>query len=97
MEKIVWETPEEINYNLALRLRKIRERRGISKKELSKISCVSYKTIKRFENTGQISLLMLTKIATALNLSDEINCLFTQVPYNNIEEVIRETKNMPQG
>ena len=49
-------------------------------------------SIKRFETTGQISLLSLTKLAMALELADELRDLFTQVPYRNIQEVINESK-----
>ena len=56
------------------------------------MSGVSYGSIKRFEATGQISLLSLTKIAIALDLAEELRELFTQVPYKNIEEVIRESR-----
>lgn len=56
------------------------------------MSGVSYGSIKRFETTGQISLLSLTKLAMALELADELRDLFTQVPYRNIQEVINESK-----
>ena len=52
----------------------------------------SFGSVKRFERTGQISLLSLTKIATALGCADEIRHLFEAVPYGSIEEVIRERK-----
>lgn len=45
------------------------------------MSSVSYGSIKRFETTGQISLLSLTKIATALGVS-----------YQDIQAVINERK-----
>lgn len=47
---------------------------------------------KRFETTGQISLLSLTKLSIALGCSNEIRELFTEVPYLSIEEVIRGNK-----
>lgn len=47
---------------------------------------------KRFETTGQISLISLTKIAMALDIADELRSLFLQVPYRNIQEVLNETK-----
>ena len=56
------------------------------------MSGVSYGSIKRFESTGQISLLSLTKIAMALDMADELRSIFTQVPNRNIEEVINETR-----
>ena len=61
-----WETAEEINLKLAKRVRTIRKRRKLSQELLSIKSGVSYGSIKRFENTGNISLLSLTKIAIAL-------------------------------
>ena len=54
------------------------------------MSGVSYGSVKRFETSGQISLLSLTKIAMALDLTDELRDLFTQAPYRSIEEVIHE-------
>lgn len=56
------------------------------------MSGVSYDSIKRFESTGQISLLSLIKIATALGMAEKLRQLFMQVPYRNIEEVINEAK-----
>ena len=72
MEQFIWETPEELDQKLAQRVRKIRKRRSITQEKLASISGVSYGSIKRFETTGQISLLSLTKIAIALDLADEL-------------------------
>lgn len=92
MRGLVWETPEEINEALAKRVRNIRRRRKISQKQLSVMSGVSYGSIKRFETTGQISLLSLTRITQALGEADEIRNLFTDVPYLTIEEAVRESE-----
>lgn len=92
MEQFIWETPEELDRKLAQRVRKIRKRRSITQEKLASISGVSYGSIKRFETTGQISLLSLTKIAIALDLADELRNIFTQVPYKDIQEVINETR-----
>lgn len=92
MNELLWETAEEINLDLAKRVRNIRRRRDISQEALSKMSGVSYGSIKRFETTGNISLVSLTKIAMALDMIDEIKSLFTRVAYRSIEEVINETK-----
>ena len=56
------------------------------------MSGVSYGSIKRFEASGQISLISLTKIAMALEIADELRNIFTQVPYKDIQEVINETR-----
>ena len=92
MEQFIWETPEELDQKLAQRVRKIRKRRSITQEKLASISGVSYGSIKRFETTGPISLLSLTKIAIALDLADELRNIFTQVPYKDIQEVINETR-----
>lgn len=88
----VWETPEEIDLALAKRLAGIRKRRGLSQEALSEKSNVSFGSIKRFETSGQISLISLTRLAVALDCVDELKNLFTQVKYNSIEEVIRERR-----
>ena len=92
MEQFVWETAEELDQKLAQRIRNIRRRRSISQAKLAEMSGVSYGSIKRFETSGQISLISLTKIAIALDLADELRILFTQAPYKDIQEVINERR-----
>ena len=92
MDSYQWKTAEEMNMELASKVRGIRKRRKISQEELSKKSGVSFGSIKRFESTGMISLLSLTKLAIALGCSDEITTLFDSVGYSSIEEVITESK-----
>ena len=83
---------EELDLKLAQRVRNIRKRRSISQEKLASMSGVSYGSVKRFESTGQISLLSLTKIAMALDIADELRNIFSQVPYRDIKEVINETR-----
>ena len=93
MAEFIWETPSEINQELAKRVKRIRRRKKITQKELSERSNVSYGSLKKFEQTGEISLLSLTKIAMELDVVNEIQNLFTKVPYGSIEEVLNESKN----
>ena len=97
MNEYVWETCEELDKKIADRVRLIRKRRSISQEKLSKISNVSLGSIKRFETTGQISLLSLTKLAMALGMADELRDLFSQVPYQDIQEVINENRERTGG
>ena len=90
MRKYIWETPEEINLIVASNVKNIRKRKGISQQKLSELTGVSYGSIKRFEMTGNISLLSLTKIAIELDAVNDIKSLFTSVVYQSIEEVINE-------
>lgn len=92
MKGFIWETAEELDLKLAQRVRNIRKRRSISQEKLASMSGVSYGSVKRFESTGQISLLSLTKIAMALDIADELRNIFSQVPYRDIKEVINETR-----
>lgn len=92
MSQYVWETAEEMDAALAKRIRGIRKRRRLTQQDLSERSGVSLGTLKRFETTGQISLLSLTKLAIALGCENEIRSLFDNVVYESIEEVIDESK-----
>ena len=83
-------TPKEINQLIAERIRKIRRRRKISQKRLSEKSGVSLGSVKRFESSGEISLISLTKIAVALELEGELERLFEDAPYLSIEEIMNE-------
>ena len=92
MTDFIWETAEELDLKLTQRVRNIRKRRSISQEKLASMSGVSYGSVKRFESTGQISLLSLTKIAMALDVADELRNIFSEVPYRDIQEVINETR-----
>lgn len=94
MEAVVWETAEELDKKIADRVRLIRKRRAVSQQRLAEMSNsnVSYGSIKRFEATGQISLMSLTKIAMALGIEEDLRGIFTDIPYKNIREVINESR-----
>ena len=80
-------TPLEINMGIAKRVRALRKRRKISQAKMSELSGVSLGSLKRFESTGEIYLLSLTKIAIALGVQSELKGLFADVPFFTIEEV----------
>ena len=92
LKKYTWETSDEIIMQVAENVRKMRKRLKISQQDLSRMSGVSYGSVKRFESTGNISLISLTKIAAALDATDEIKKLFTDIPYKSIQEVINEQR-----
>lgn len=83
-------TPTEIERIIADRVRHIRKRRKLSQKKLSEKSGVSLGSVKRFEQSGEISLLSLIKIAIALDIQQDLEQLFKDVPLLSIEELIRE-------
>ncbi len=84
--------PKEIQTNIALRIRDIRKRRRLSQQSLAEKSGVSLGSVKRFENTGEISLKSLIKIAIALEIDDELSELFAEVSFLSIEEIINGQK-----
>ena len=90
MQEYIWQTPSEIDMELAKRIKKIRKRQKVTQRELAERCNVKYGTLKKFEQTGEISLKALTKIAYELGVVNEIKNLFTKNTYNNIEEVINE-------
>lgn len=81
-------TPNEINSLIAARIRGLRKRKKLSQLQLSEKSGVSLGSLKRFENSGEISLSSLAKLAIALNCEHELEGLFQQIPFTSIQEVI---------
>lgn len=90
MEEYLWEPPSDIDRDIAKRIKSIRKRRKITQKQLAGRSNVSYASLKKFEQTGEISLISLTKIAMELGLAGELKSLFTQPVYLSIEEVVND-------
>lgn len=80
----------EINNDIAQKIVRLRKRKKITQKQLAARSGVSLGSLKRFEQSGEISLQSLTKIAIALDVENELEDLFNNVPFTSIEEVINE-------
>jgi transcriptional regulator with XRE-family HTH domain len=78
----------EINIDIAGRMVRLRKRKKITQKELASRSGVSLGSLKRFEQSGEISLQSFTKLAIALEVEGELESLFCDVPFGSIEEVI---------
>lgn len=83
-----FKTPNEIQLEIAKNVREKRKKLKLTQEEFAKKSGVSFGSIKRFENTGEISLFSLVKIALVLNCEDEFLNLFKQKQYDSIEEII---------
>ncbi len=90
MINLYQKTWSEINNEIAGKIIRLRKRKKISQKELALRSGVSLGSVKRFEQSGEISLQSLSKIAIALGVEDELLNLFDDVPFASIEEVINE-------
>ena len=90
MINLYQKTRTEINNNIAQKIVRLRKRKKITQKQLAARSGVSLGSLKRFEQSGEISLQSLTKIAIALDVENELEDLFNNVPFASIEEVINE-------
>ena len=90
MINLYQKTWTEINNNIAQKIERLRKRKKITQKQLAARSGVSLGSLKRFEQSGEISLQSLTKIAIALDVENELEDLFNNVPFASIEEVINE-------
>ena len=71
------------------RFKDVRLSRNISQEALSEQSGVTLATLRRFEQTGEISLKHLVNLAIALNRAGDFSELFRQMPPTDLfsEEV----------
>ena len=90
MINLYQKTWTEINNDIAQKIVRLRKRKKITQKQLAARSGVSLGSLKRFEQSGEISLQSLTKIAIALDVENELEDLFDNVPFSSIEEIINE-------
>ena len=90
MISLYQKTWTEINNDIAQKIVRLRKRKKITQKQLAVRSGVSLGSLKRFEQSGEISLQSLTKIAIALDVENELEDLFNNVPFASVEEVINE-------
>lgn len=85
-------SPQDVNIDLATRVKKRRKEKKITQAMLSRMADVSLGSVKRFERLGEISLSSLVKIAFALGYEDDFDNLFDRKSYSSIQEVIDEGK-----
>ncbi len=80
-------SPDEVRKKIADRFRLRRKERKLSRKKLSLLSGVSYASIRRFEETGNISLNSLLLLASKLDALSDFDALFAKRRPTNIDEV----------
>ena len=73
---------------IAKNVRARRKASRLSLKQLSEMSGVSYGSMKRFESSGEISLVSLLKISVVLDCTDEFEGLFASAHPKTIQEII---------
>lgn len=83
-------TPGELSQIIAANVKKKRKSLHLTQQQLSKKAGISYGSLKRFEQTGEIALLSLLKIAVVLDEGEEFTQLFAKKTYASIQEIIDE-------
>lgn len=82
-------TPYEIQIIIASNFKRRRKEHKITQKKLSTISGIPIDSIKRFEQSGKISLTSLIKLAKSLSYEKELLNLFSNPYYTNIEDMLK--------
>ncbi len=79
-------TEQAILKDLVMRVKARRKELKISQKDLASQTGISYGSIKRFEQTGEISFVSLLRIARVLNSLDEFDELFKHKQILNLKD-----------
>jgi transcriptional regulator with XRE-family HTH domain len=80
--------PPEVSKVLAERVRSLRKQLKMSQEEMAERSGVSLGSLKRFENSGKISLESLLKLIHLLGLLNEFdNILLPKENHNDIKKL----------
>ncbi len=89
-------TPEDVSRLLAQRLKEARLSLKWKRSTLALRSGVSEASLKRFEQTGQISLDSLLKLAFCLGRLDDVAGLFIPPPAASMEDLERRQERRPK-
>ena len=73
----IFKQPHEVMLEISSREKKLRKKQKLTQAELAKKAGVSLGSLKRFEQTGEISLSALLKIARFLDVLNDFNLIFT--------------------
>lgn len=87
MDGLSLRTPEQVGETLAERIRALRLARGWKQTTLARRSGVSLASLRRFEESGQVSLRSLLKLAFSLNRLDDFDALLQPPPAASIAEL----------
>jgi transcriptional regulator with XRE-family HTH domain len=75
MDRFSLETPEQVSRKLAARVKALRLAKGWKQVTLAERSGVSLASLRRFEESGRVSLQSLLDLAFALNRLDDFDAL----------------------
>lgn len=86
--------PMAIQQKIAERVKERRLEKNLTQEALSKMSGVSYASLRKFESTGEISLKSLLKIAVAMDVATEFEKLFSEPAYTTMDELLQTKKRI---
>ena len=84
--------PDEVMRDVAAREKSLRKSRHITQQQLAEKASVSLGSLRRFEQTGQVSFDSLVAIAFALGCESQFDSLFAKPAYSSIQEVIDDAR-----
>lgn len=84
--------PGKITQKIAERVKRNRLELNLSQSALAARSGVSLGSLKRFEQSAEISLKNLVMLAIALNATQEFSSLFSVKQYKSIDELLAKDK-----
>lgn len=87
------ETQHKHTHAIAQRMRARRKEAHLSQAQLSRLSGVSLGSLKRFEQTGEISLSSLTALSLALECEDELTALFAPDGLGDVRAALKVIEN----
>jgi HTH-type transcriptional regulator/antitoxin HipB len=87
MDRFSLATPEQVSQKLAARAKALRLARGWKQSTLAERSGVSLASLRRFEDSGRISLQNLLDLAFALNRLDDFDALLQPPRASSIAEL----------
>ena len=89
-------TPEEISQTLAKRLKDLRLQKRWRRTTLAKRSNVTVASLKRFEQTGKVSMENFLKLVFALDRLDEMLTILQPAVANSIKELEQIEQKVPK-
>lgn len=89
-------TPEQVRQTLAARLKALRLARGWKQATLAERSGVSLASLRRFEESGRVSLENLLDLAFTLNRLDDFEVLFEAPRASSMAELEAGEKRPPR-
>jgi len=86
--------PSEICKSVAQRVKSRRLELNLTQSGLAARAGVNIETYRKFERTGEISLLNLVKLAISLDVTTDFTALFAQKQYQSLDDLLEVEKSI---